>query len=676
MKFSVFSIGVFLLFAGANLAQAQNDPFFIDATAGPGGAQSWNSQMGNIPPNTNFIVVRLNPGTGNENTFHFNEVNVNGDAFLITGGDQTIEIGPAVPGQIFNLDGTGANFRFSNSSGNSTIRTTYTHYTGWNPPGDGAVHWVGDNATLDSYRSWYTNNQVSGDGGVTYSNGNGRIRMTQCVADSNSARNGGVYAIYGNSAVQTTYCTMRNNNASSNGCLADINSSSRYYYNSAFALRRSQYSGTCAAGWVHTPNGWTFTSGNTCAVGDQCNRTVTRNRYWNTYMRAYSRRSQAQADQGLIKPEANCEDFGSGAIESLGFNFSEDNSCGFNQATDVEDEDGMSEFDANEIVVPEPGSPLIDTGPVDVQQFPGQTLASLPCGYRDVLGVGAPQDANNDGEFECDRGAVEVPFDYALTPGHSAAFFNSLRNGEGQYVEMLSETLAIVYTFTHRPDGSGPMWFIGVGYVLGNSIVIDNLLRPSGTSFGDGFVAADIVNNPVGGQSMVFNDCEAADAGGNVAYSGNLDVGIEALITRAGRLSNILGCGSQSPHPNAGLSGSYFLPSRNGEGIVVQWLPDGQVLVIFFTYDLNGDQQWVLGIGQSDGFSVTMDAVYASGNSSWGSGFNPDEVVLTPWGTFELNWSECGGVQFIYNSTVSGYGSATRDYSRLSSLWGANCPDF
>ena len=164
--------------------------------------------------------------------------------------------------------------------------------------------------------------------------------------------------------------------------------------------------------------------------------------------------------------------------------------------------------------------------------------------------------------------------------------------------------------------------------------------------------------------------------GGNVAFSGSSEQGYEALVTRAQRLSNILGCGGITPHPNAGLSGSYFLPARDGEGIVVQWLPDGQVLVIFFTYDLNNEQQWVLGIGQSNGFSVTMDALYASSNTSWGSEYDPDEVDLTPWGTFELNWSECGGVQFIYNSTVPGYGSATRNYTRLTSLWGASCPDF
>jgi hypothetical protein len=382
------------------------------------------------------------------------------------------------------------------------------------------------------------------------------------------------------------------------------------------------------------------------------------------------------ADTPVSKPEALCEDFGSGAIQSLGYNLSEEDSCSLDQPSDLENTDPMTAANAGGVLVPQAGSPLIDSGEAGTQAIPGETMASLSCGYKDLMGLGAPQDANNDGVFECDRGAVEVAGPGSMVPGHSSAFFNSLRNGEGQYVEMLNASTAVVYTFTYRADGSGPAWFTGIGYVLGNSIVIDFLLRPSGTSFGDGFDSSQIVNAFAGGQSMVFNDCDAAAPGGNVAFSGNMDIGYEALVTRAERLSDILGCGDLTPHPNAGLSGSYFLPSRNGEGIVVQWLPSGQVLVIFFTYDLNGDQQWVTGIGTSDGFSVTIDALYPSSSTSWGSDFDPSEVTLSPWGTFELTWTECGGVQFSYNSTVPGYGSATRDYVRLSNLWEASCPDF
>ncbi len=273
-------------------------------------------------------------------------------------------------------------------------------------------------------------------------------------------------------------------------------------------------------------------------------------------------------------------------------------------------------------------------------------------------------------------GAMEVAGSGQIVNGHSGAFFNPLRDGEGTYVEILNDTTAIVYTFTYRPDGSGPAWFIGVGEVRDNGIIIDDLLRPVGTSFGDGFDQNDIEFTPNGGMSMVFPDCAASAPGGNVAYSGDAELGYEGLITRAARLSHITGCGAETPHPNAGLSGSWFDPARDGEGIIVEWLPNGDVLVVFFTYDQDDNQMWLIGIGQASGKSVTMDALYPATFSRWGADYDTADVTISNWGSFTLNWSDCDQLAFDYISTVAGFGSASRAYSRLSRLSGTQCPGF
>ncbi len=257
---------------------------------------------------------------------------------------------------------------------------------------------------------------------------------------------------------------------------------------------------------------------------------------------------------------------------------------------------------------------------------------------------------------------------------HSAAFFNPARDGEGNYVEILNENQALVYTFSYRPDGSGPAWFLGVGDIEGGSIVINDLLRPIGAEFGAGFDSADISYDPAGSMSMGFVDCPSSGNGGTVSYSGSEALGYEALLSRAARLSEIIACDG-SRNENAHRSGSFFSPERDGEGIVVEWLNGGLVLVIMFTYDLEGDQFWVLGIGTPDGDSVTMEAMYPATPTSWGSGFNPDEIRLESWGTFTLEWDEeCDSVAFSYASTVPGYGSANRNYSRLTGLAGLSCP--
>ena len=251
----------------------------------------------------------------------------------------------------------------------------------------------------------------------------------------------------------------------------------------------------------------------------------------------------------------------------------------------------------------------------------------MPCGYKDLLGTARPQDANGDGEFECDRGAVELQGQGEVLPQHSAVFYNPERNGEGNYVEILDNGLAVVYTFTYNPAGDGPAWFIGAGKYQDNQIVMDDLLRPVGARFGDGFDPADIDFTPAGSMSMVFSDCASSTPGGSIAYTGEEGLGFEGLLTRATRLSTILGCSDEVPSPNAGLSGSWYDPARNGEGLIIEWLSGDQVLAVFFTYDPDGNQFWVVGQGTADGNSVTMDALYPVAFTPWGRNFNADDIT-------------------------------------------------
>lgn len=233
----------------------------------------------------------------------------------------------------------------------------------------------------------------------------------------------------------------------------------------------------------------------------------------------------------------------------------------------------------------------------------------------------------------------------------------------------------MVYTFTYRPDGSGPAWFTGIGQIVGNSIVIDELQRPNGTSFGAGFDSDEVENTPLGGMSLVFNNCAATVKPGGIAFKGNADAGFEAVLTSAQRLGKINGC-SFTPIANAGLSGAWYTPSRDGEGVIAQWLDNGSVVVTFFTHGPDGEQFWAFGIGQPNGTSVTMNAMYPATPTSWGRGFNADEVDLQPWGTFTLNWTGCDTMKFGYMSSVQGFGGANRNYQRLTKLRGTQCQQF
>ncbi len=449
-------------------------------------------------------------------------------------------------------------------------------------------------------------------------------------------------------------------------------------------LTGNVFSGDCETSQLAVDSGTALLQGNSMEVLNSAGTTLGAGEHENAELGLWAMMFLQDSEQDQLEAAAGdktvtqdaCNIGEGGTVNSLGYNLSTDDTCSLDHPTDLPNTDPMlGPPDERGIRIPLPGSPLIDHGPDEMVHIDGDIWPSLPCGWKDIYGLGRPQDGDGDGLFECDIGAVEVPGAGAIEAGHSGAFFNDLRNGEGQYVEILGGERAVIYTFTYRPDGTGPAWFIAIADIVGNSLVADEVLRPVGTSFGDGFDADDIWFAPAGGMSMVFGDCEATAMPGSVAYSGSPGLGYMPLLTRAKRLSHVAGCG-QAVSPNAGLSGSFFDSGRNGEGVIVEWLPDGRVLVIFFTYDLQGNQMWIFGTGTPDGRKVTIEALYPTGFTTWGMGFDEGEVVLSSWGTFMLEWTDCDHLVFTYDATAGGYGSAVRNYRRLSRLAGTDCPAF
>lgn len=562
-----------------------------------------------------------------------------------------------------------------------------------------------------------TKAQISGFAASFYAGGAltvaGSLAVENYLLSDNSSDSGG--AINGTGATITlTGCTFYNNDVKFSGGALNLTDSDIFIDNTYFSFNKAGISG-CDLSLNNTKldivtarNAGTVYGTSECGssrVYDDSNRPITFSStdVWEGVPASTFIETYGESPPGLLgstfgpspggsnpnsinrldispdafaKPEVVCEPGAPGSVVSLGYNIASDDSCNLDQPTDQPNTNPMmSEPDENGIRKPLPGSPAIDFGPSDLVMLEGDDVPSLPCGWRDILGLGRPQDGNGDGVFECDAGAVEVQGAGEIQAGHSGAFYNSLRNGEGEYVEILNDTTAVVYTFTFNPDGSGPAWFVSLANVVGNSLVSQTLTRPIGAGFGAAFDPDDIEFSNAGGMSMVFPACDTHPVPGNIAFSGEAALEYEPLITKAERITHVAGCGmSVTPHANAGLSGSFYDATRNGEGLIVQWLPDGTVLAIMFTFAPNGEQMWITGTGTSNGNSVTINALYPTGFTSWGSDFDAGQVQLSPWGTFTLTWTDCNSLTFQYASNLPAYGSATRNYSRLTSLAGLDCP--
>jgi len=279
--------------------------------------------------------------------------------------------------------------------------------------------------------------------------------------------------------------------------------------------------------------------------------------------------------------------------------------------------------------------------------------------------------------LELDAGPVnELDHEQILLPGQSAAYFDINRDGEGVFVELLDQQKAVVYMFSYLPDGSGQAWMIGVGQQSTRGIIVTDMLMPTGGKFGPNFDPADITNNPWGSAALVLPQC-GTNFFGELSMSPIPDNGFEHFDDFSyQRLTTLAGCNvaakAQTKATGSGLSGSWFDPTHNGEGIIVEVLTDGSAVVQWFTYDQNGKQFWIQGTGNFNGSVLTVDNLFSTSGKAWGSGFGSGPVMQDPWGTLTMDFTACDAATVNYDSSA-GFGSGTLNMVRLTSLMGIPC---
>ena len=123
---------------------------------------------------------------------------------------------------------------------------------------------------------------------------------------------------------------------------------------------------------------------------------------------------------------------------------------------------------------------------------------------------------------------------------------------------------------------------------------------------------------------------------------------------------------------SAGQSGSWYNPSRDGEGFFLQVLSDTKVVVYWFTYDTEGNQIWMTGVGVIEGNKITFPELVAPVGGKFGPDFNPDDVSYPVWGSLKFKFSDCDSAEVEYSGPKP-FGSGDLDVVRLTSLWGLGC---
>ena len=256
---------------------------------------------------------------------------------------------------------------------------------------------------------------------------------------------------------------------------------------------------------------------------------------------------------------------------------------------------------------------------------------------------------------------------------YSGSWFDPERAGEGFVIQILDSERANITWFTYPPSDTEAQqaWMTGVGTISGNSIVVEDVVQPIGASFGSAFDPDDVELRPWGRFEFTFEDCDQ----GSVAYEGPAEFGTGTI--GLSRLTSLAGLDCDGPveqvRLRSGWSGAHFDTEHAGEGWMLEVLPDGTSVIYWFTYEPDGKQAWLIGIGEVAGSNFWFGEMLQGVGTFFGEDFRREDVVLEPWGELGLAFDGCDSSFARYESDADGYGSGTYTVQRLAHLAATDC---
>jgi len=225
----------------------------------------------------------------------------------------------------------------------------------------------------------------------------------------------------------------------------------------------------------------------------------------------------------------------------------------------------------------------------------------------------------------------------------------------------------VVFWFTYTPDGR-QAWMVGTG-VLNDGVAEVDFEITDDAVFGADFDPLQLSRRSWGSLHLDFLNCNQAYA----EYAGKFGSG-QLNLTRLSAI-NGLDCADADNievSGNAADSGAWFNPERNGEGFIVETVGESSVLAYWFTYDTEGHQMWLLGVGDLDPAQQARIPMQKASGGRFGDAFDPASVSLEDWGDVSLQLGDCNHASYTWNAPAP-YGAGGFDLVRLTSLKNVVC---
>jgi len=130
-----------------------------------------------------------------------------------------------------------------------------------------------------------------------------------------------------------------------------------------------------------------------------------------------------------------------------------------------------------------------------------------------------------------------------------------------------------------------------------------------------------------------------------------------------------------SPPPFAlqpGISSTWYDPAHDGEGFVLELLPNHVAVLYWFTYDREGEQDWYFAVGETRGRRVLFPELASLSGGEFGPGFDPENIKKDIVGSAAFTWSGCDSG---FMDWVIGDDMGRQELVRLTRVMGLDCDE-
>lgn len=256
-----------------------------------------------------------------------------------------------------------------------------------------------------------------------------------------------------------------------------------------------------------------------------------------------------------------------------------------------------------------------------------------------------------------DESDDDVPTDAQLREEAYGNFYNPARSGEGIQLTLENDGETFILTY-YTYLGGEQVWLIGTGELLDGRILFEDVSVTTGADYGSAFDPADVEVIPWGEIEMSFLDCDRA-----VLNVSPILPAFEPFVIEMQRIVETT-CGTGGPaERDRVIAGNWYDPERSGEGFQLAY-EEGRFILTFYTYR-DGEQVWMLGVGDRAGNTLTFPEVYVTEGGDFGGRFRAEDVQNILFGAIEMTIEDCNNATIQIESALAGFEDQTLDVEKI-----------